>query len=301
MAGFSDYTAENEMAWEAGVQPMPANASGRWLALFTTAPTSDAGTGGTEVTGGSYARVQVAGSLAAGASFTTASTTITLGSTAPAWLLALGAAATPGGGCNVYDSTASAQIGTVTSITGTTVTLTTTAAHASTGSTDTLYFSAFPFPSASTGTEPAVLPASTTNGAAITFAQSSASWGTATSFGIYDAATAGNLVRWDYLGNFKWIPFSCTSASPGVLTAPAHGFANADPVVVTSKDGGTLPTTGGSWAGVLTVASASTDTFTAGVNTTGTGSGMVRKIVQQPIPINSTYSFAASALVLNAA
>lgn len=298
MAGFSDYTAENEMAWEVGMQPMPANNGGRWLGLFTTAPTSDAGTGGTEVTGGAYARPQVAGALAAGASFTTSSTTITLGATAPAWLLALGVA---GSGVNVYSATAGFQIGTVLSISGTTVTLTGTAAHASSGAADSLYFSAFPFPSASSGTEPAVTPSQVANGAAIAFAQSTASWGTAVAFGLYDAVTAGNLIRFDFLGNFKWLPFSCTSASPGVLTAPAHGFANGDPVVVTSKDGGTLPTTGGSWAGVLTVASSATDTFTAGVNTTGTGSGLVRKITQQVIPINSTYSFAASALVLTAA
>jgi hypothetical protein len=37
-----------------------------WMALFTTAPTSDAGTGGTEVSGTSYARVQVAGTGARG-------------------------------------------------------------------------------------------------------------------------------------------------------------------------------------------------------------------------------------------
>jgi hypothetical protein len=74
-----------------------------------------------------------------------------------------------------------------------------------------------------------------------------------------------------------------------VLTSTAHGYANSDPVVVTAKDGGTLPTTGGSWSGVLTVAGVTTDTFTAGVNTTGTGDGLVRKIVQQSIPINSTF------------
>lgn len=297
MAGMSDYLAQNVLDFMTGRRAMPAYAS-RYLALFTTAPTSDSGSGAVEVSGGGYARVQIAGTLAAGASFTTASTTITLGSTAPAWLLALG---TNGSGVNVYDATNSTQIGTVSAISGTTVTLTSTAAAASTGSTDSLYFSAFPAASASSGAEPATLPASVTNGAVIPFAQSSASWGTVTSFGIYDASTSGNLIAWDYLGNFKWLPFTCTSASPGVLTSTAHGLSNADSVVVTAKDGGGLPTTGGSWAGLLTVASATTDTFTAGVNTTGTGDGLVRKVLQQPIPINSTYSFAASTLTLNAA
>ncbi len=297
MAGLSDYLAQAMLDFQAGIRAMPAYGS-RFLALFTTAPTSDAGTGGTEVSGGSYARVQFAGSLAAGASFTTASTTITLGSSAPAWLTALG---TNGSGVKVYDATNSTFIGTVSTISGTTVTLTGTAAANSTGSTDSLYFSAFPLSSASSGAEPATTPASTVNSAAIAFAQSTASWGTVTAFAIYDAVTSGNMLSWDYLGNYKWLPFTCTSASPGVLTSTAHGYANSDPVVVTAKDGGVLPTTGGSWAGVLTVASVTTDTFTAGVNTTGTGDGLVRKIVQQSIPINSTFSFAASSLTLTAA
>lgn len=297
MAGLSDYLAQALLDFETGRRAMPAYAS-RFLALFTTAPTADSGTGAVEVSGGSYARVQIAGSLAAGASWTTSSTTITLGSTAPAWLTALG---TNGSGVNVYDSTNTTQIGTVSSVSGTTVTLTSTAAASSSGSTDTLYLSAFPAASASSGAEPATTPASVTNGASIPFVQSTASWGTITSFGLYDAVSSGNLLAWDYLGNYKWAPFTCTNASPGVLTSTAHGYSNSDPVVVTAKDGGLLPSTGGSWAGVLTVASVTTDTFTAGVNTTGTGDGLVRKIVQQPIPINSTFSFAASNLTLSAA
>jgi hypothetical protein len=120
-------------------------------------------------------------------------------------------------------------------------------------------------------------------------------------WGMFDALTSGNFLGGDYLGAYKWLPFSCTLASPGVLSSPAHSFANADPVVVTSKFGGTLPTTAGSWAGVLTVASATTDTFTAGVNTTSTGDGMVRKIVEQSIPANVTASFSTSTLTLTLA
>ena len=150
---------------------------------------------------------------------------------------------------------------------------------------------------AATGTSPS----SISNASSITFPQSTASWGTVIAFGLYDASSAGNLLAWDYLGNFNWLPFTCTLASPGVLTSPAHGFSNGDPVVVTAEYGGILPTTGGSWVGALTVASASTDTFTAGVNTTSTGDGMVRKILQQAVPINITASFGTGALVLNLA
>jgi hypothetical protein len=93
-------------------------------------------------------------------------------------------------------------------------------------------------------------------------------------------------------------PFTCTSASPGVLTLPAHGYSNSDTVVVTAKDGGALPTTGGSWSGLLTVAGVTTDTFTGGVNTTGTGDGLVRKVASQVVSNNVTFSISAGKAVL---
>lgn len=292
MPGLSDYSAQNLLNHVTGRVPFPAVAS-VFLALFTTAPTSNAGTGGTEVSTSAtaYARVQVAGQLTANASWTTATATLSFASV-PSWVVA---------GMNVYDTTNGFNIGTVQSTTATTIVLTSNASHASAGAADVVAISAFGAPTASSGTEPSVTPASIVNGAVISFAQATASWGTVTSFGLYDASSAGNYLWGDYLGNFKWLPFSCTSASPGVLTSPAHGFANGDFVVVTAKDGGTLPTTAGSWAGPLTVASATTDTFTAGVNTTSTGDGLVRKITEQSIPNNVTASFSASTFTLVAA
>ena len=304
MAGLADYNAENVLNWAAGVLPYPAIGS-RFLALFTAAPTSDAGTGGTEVSGTAYARVQVAGALAAGASFTTSSTTITLGATAPAWLLALG---TNGSGVNVYDLTNGQPIGTVSGIAGTTVTLTAAAAHASSGAADSLQFSAFPAAGASSGTEPAVTPSSTTNGAVINFAQAgSGGWGTVLAWGLYDAASSGNLIFWDYLGNFSWIAASVSSASPGVFTSHAHGYSVADFVIVSTKFAGAIPSFSQSnLTGPLAVAHAATDTFdvtNAGtaVNTSSTGDVMVRKITEQSIPANVTASFAASNFTLAAA
>lgn len=297
MAGLSDFLAEQQLNHAAGVIPLVVASSSRFAALFSVAPTSDAGTGGTELSGSGYARVQIAGALAAAASFTTSSTTITLGATAPAWLLALG---TNGSGVNVYDVTAAAQIGTVSSITTTTVTLTAAAAHASTGSTDSLQFSAFPQASASTGTEPNVVPSSLTNGAAIAWAQSTASWSTTVAFGIYDASSAGNLYYFDYTGNGKWSEFTCTSASPGVLTVTDQSFTNGNSVVVSNKVGGTLPTTAGSWSGLLTVAGVSGSTFNAGVNTTSTGNGMVRPVTSYSVGISTTFSIPASSFVLSA-
>lgn len=292
MPGFSDYAAQAALNWESGQTAMPALVN-RFLALFTTAP-NDSGSGGTEVSGGSYARIQVAGQGTTNGTTASGNPTLHFAST-PAWIVA---------GMTITDVTSSSVIPagtTVLSTTGTTVTMSANATGGGVGGTDVIQFSAWPAASASSGSEPATTPAQTVNGAVITFPAATANWGTVVAFGIYDAVTTGNLVSFDYLGNFKWLPFTCTLASPGVLTSPAHGYSNSDPVVVTQKYGGVLPTTGGSWAGVLTVASVTTDTFTAGVNTTSTGDGSVRKITQQSIPTGVTASFAASSMTLTAA
>lgn len=145
-------------------------------------------------------------------------------------------------------------------------------------------------------------PSSTTNSNTVSFPASSGSWGTVIAFGIYDASTSGNLLFWDYLGAYDWLEFTCTSASPGVLTAPAHGYSNSDQVVVDAEWGGVaLPTTGGSWSGLLTVASVTTNTFTAGVNTTGVGGGMVRKVASQSVGSGVVVSFSASDITLKVA
>lgn len=139
-------------------------------------------------------------------------------------------------------------------------------------------------------------PSSNSNANAVTFPTATADWTSAgaapvIAFGIYDAPTGGNLLFWDYLGNYPWLPFTCSSATPGVLTLPAHGFANGNSVIVSAEFGGTLPATGGSWSGLKTVANSTTDTFTAGVNTTGTGDGMLRKVDAQLIPAGVQASF----------
>lgn len=290
MAGLSDYSAEALLNWETGCSPMPSLGS-RYLALFTAAPTSDAGTGGTEVSGGAYARVQIAGALTASGTWTTSSTSITLSAAVPSWVVA---------GMNIYDVTAGANIGTVQSVSGSTITLTAAASHASSGSSDSLQVSAFPQASASSGSEPSTTPASVTTGAVVTFAKATASWGTVVAFGLYDASSGGNLIIWDFLGNFPWSPFTCTSASPGVLTCTDQTFVNGQYAEVTAKDGGALPATSGSWSGILTVAGVSGSTFNLGVNTTGAGDGMVRQVLQQSVPNNIVVSYAAGQLTFTA-
>jgi hypothetical protein len=254
-----------------------------WMALMTAVDT-DAGTGGIEVTGGAYARVQVAGQLAASSA---ATTVITFGAV-PSWVVA---------GMSVNDVTTPANVPAntvVNSVTATTVTCNNTVSSVGT---DTIRFSAF---TPSTGSAPSTI----TNGSAITFPQATLSWGTVLAFELRDAVTTGNLLLWDFLGNFAWRPFTATLASPSVITVPASGYVNGDPVVFNYEYGGAAPTGGGTWtaATVQTVAGLSGDTFNVTQNaTTASGSGMVRKIVQQSIPSGVTASFAAAALVASGA
>ena len=298
MTGLSNYSAFNTLNYHTGQTAMPTLPA-VWLALFTAVGT-DAGTGFTEVStsGTAYARVQVAGTVAATASFTTGVSAITM-TTNPGWVVP---------GMSVYDTTNGFFIGTVLTYSGTALTLTANAAHASSGSTDNLTFSAFP---QATGTAPA----STTNGSVVAFAAATgAGFGTVIAFGLYDAVTAGNLLAWDFLGNFAWLPFEIPTAS-STITAKAHGYASNDPIVFTAEYStapSALPTMStGTMTGytVNFVASPATDTFTCDTTsgpvtpivTTSSGSGMVRKIVQQSIPNGVTASFAASTLTITAA
>ena len=149
-------------------------------------------------------------------------------------------------------------------------------------------------------------PSSASNASTITFPTATGSWGTVIAWGLYDASSAGNLLAWDYLGAVDWLPFSCSSASPGVLTVPggasAFTLANGDSVVVDAEFGGTLPTlSAGSWTGLLTVAGLSGDTFNVGLNTTSTGAAMAKKVSAVAPGLGVVTSFAAGALVLKAA
>lgn len=299
MPGLADYSAQSLLDWETGNVAMPALAA-RYLGLFTAMPTSDAGTGGTEVSGGSYARVQIAGNAATNGATASGNAVLHFAST-PAWVVA---------GMTVRDNTAGSVIPTgttVLSVTGTTVTMSANATGGGVGSGDTINFSAFPSSSASSGTEPAVAPASVASGAAITFAQATANWGTVVGFGIYDALTSGNLINFDYVGAYGWLPATMSAASPGVITSDAHGYAANDNVVVTTKYGGTLPTFSQSnLTGLLVVVSPTTDTFTVtnggtAVNTSSTGDFQVRKVLTQSVPSGVTAAFAAGQLTLKAA
>jgi hypothetical protein len=295
MTGLTDYTAQRILNYISGQTVEPALPS-VWLALFT-AVGADANTGFTEVSGNGYSRVQVAGPATAAGTISTASSTITMPNVSGfPWVQP---------GMSVYDATANAIIGTVLSWVGTTLTLTANASSNGSGSTDVLNFSAF---SRSSGSAPSVL----TNNAAVTFpAATGAGFGTVIAFGLFDAATTGNLLLWDFLGNFNWLPFEIPTTS-NLATVKGNGMSSNDPVVFTAEYGGTLPTLStGTMTGytINFVATPATDTInidtTSGpatpIVTTSSGSGMVRKIVQQSIPAGVTASFAAAQLNASAA
>lgn len=291
MSGQSDYAAKANLNWLAGSLAMPTLPA-IYLALFTAVGADD-GTGFTEVSGGAYARQQVAGPLTTNGTTANGAAVLNFASV-PAWITV---------GMLVRDATAASVIPagtTVLSKTATTVTMSANASGAGVGGTDVINFSAF---GAATGTGPSQI----TNGSVITFPQATANWGTVIAFGLYDAVTSGNLLAWDYMGNYSWLPATVSSASPGVITAKAHGYSAADSVIFSTEYGGAAPSFSQSnFTGILAVVSPATDTFTAtnsatAVNTSSTGSGLVRKITQQSIPNNVTASFAASALTLTQA
>ena len=166
---------------------------------------------------------------------------------------------------------------------------------------------------AATGIGPSYI----TNAAAVTFAVPTGSWGTCVAVAAWDSSTSGgsnNLLFWDFLGPYLWLPVTLSHASPAVWTSTAHGYSSGDTVVFTNDYGGAAPTlAGGSGAiasnALLTVQSGSlaTDSFNVvnagssnAVNTSTTGDGSVRKVSQIAISaVSGAMSFAAGQLQVN--
>lgn len=150
-------------------------------------------------------------------------------------------------------------------------------------------------------------PSQITNASPITFAISTADWGTIVGFGLYDASSAGNLIAWDYFGSFAWLPTEITAASPGVFAASQHGYLSGDTVIYTTEYGGQSPTfSQGTFLGQLTVTNPLTDTFSVTngatvVNTSSSGNGMVRKIIRQQIISGVQPTFPISSLIITSA
>lgn len=156
---------------------------------------------------------------------------------------------------------------------------------------------------AATGTSPSYVQ----NAVQLNFVTPTVDWGTVIGVGLFDSPTSGNMGAWDFLGSGVWMPCTISSASPGIITAKAHGFSVADLVRYTTEYGGTSPTFSQSnFTGPLAVAHAATDTFdvtnsSTQVNTSSTGNGMVRKVVSQAVASGTFPLFQVGSLVIRVA
>lgn len=150
-------------------------------------------------------------------------------------------------------------------------------------------------------------PSQISNASTLSFPTSTGSWGSIIAFGLYDASTSGNLLCWDYFGNYGWLPATVSAASAAVITAKAHGYIAGDLVIWSIEYGGVNPTFSQSnFTGPLTVASPTTDTFTTtngatAVNTSATGNGMVRKLAAQTIGSGASAAFPPGSLIITSA
>ncbi len=144
---------------------------------------------------------------------------------------------------------------------------------------------------------PAAAAGAKANGVEIAFVQATAAWGEILGGGIMDALTLGNMLarflltsgNWDFTG----------AAATDILTAPGHGLANNDRVVVR---GAALPA-GLSADTVYWVVGVSGGTFQlsltqggAAIDLTADGAGRVFKLVPKTVGINDTAKFAVGDL-----
>ncbi|HLY53943.1 MAG TPA: hypothetical protein VKS60_00215 [Stellaceae bacterium] len=149
---------------------------------------------------------------------------------------------------------------------------------------------------AASGSDPSAI----SNANALAFAQATANWSAITAFALMDAATAGNMLVWGYLGAFSELAF--TAATSGTFTSPGHGFSPGDSVVLASEYSGTALPGGVAINTVYTVATAATDTFTlTGVTVSASGGGTVRKVATLTINNGDTPQINVGALSIKLA
>ncbi len=157
---------------------------------------------------------------------------------------------------------------------------------------------------AATGTAPSTI----TNSNAITFpAASGADWDPFLAVGLFSLSTGGVLGAWDFVGNDLWQPAYVTSASPAVFDVKAHGLSTTYSIIYSTEYGGTAPTFSQSnFTGTLVLSAAATDTFSVtnsatAVNTSSTGSGLIRRVRPQTITDGVTAILPASSFVISLA
>jgi hypothetical protein len=150
-------------------------------------------------------------------------------------------------------------------------------------------------------------PSSAVNAAAITFATCGATGDTLTHWGLGLSSTgAGTLLAWGGLGPVAGpdVPFTCTSASPGLLTAYGYTPAVNDRVLVQQLQGSEGLPTGltegtvyfvGTAPGGQTLTLSTTTANANPVNTSSTGSGLITKCSPLVVSSGIAPTFAASA------
>ena len=284
-----------------------------WLGLFTVAPTTELGTSytGTEASGNGYARVQIAGTMTTTA-LTAGSGTLLTNSSLPTWIQAAGSTGGYiGAGAYLHNIThpTSAYFNgatTISSVTnGASLVFSPAAGGSGISSGDTIGVAAFAPPVVSSGAAPVTVPPYTSNASAIQFPQAtSTGWGTVVAWGLFDASTSGDLIFWDWLGNYKWVPCTVSAANPAIITvgAAADAYANGTSVVFSNKAVGGTQVTWSTPANLqvpVTTAGLSGNTFNVGQQATVAGEGLIRQVTTQAIAGNVTASFAAGQFILS--
>lgn len=182
------------------------------------------------------------------------------------------------------------------------------ATHTATEVTVGAYARALLGPTAANWPISGVAPSTVHNGATITFATPTASWGTIYAFGVYDALTVGNLLYWGDMVGPTQVGY-CTSASPGVISAAAHGLVVNSQVRVWSGANMGLPglPTGLSDEVIYYVGTVPTaDTFTLSttaananpVNTTSSGMVAFALDQSQVVSTGNTVQFAVNGITV---
>jgi hypothetical protein len=150
------------------------------------------------------------------------------------------------------------------------------------------------------------------NAAAITFAACGATGATLTHWGVGLASSgAGTLLGWGPLGPTAGpdVPFTCTSASPGVLNLEGYTPTTSDQVMVQQLPGSEGLPTGMTEGTIYYVGTQSGITCTLSttaananpVNTSSVGAGLITKVSPLVVSSGITPSFAASAFSLQKA
>jgi hypothetical protein len=143
----------------------------------------------------------------------------------------------------------------------------------------------------------------------MSFGPATSDWGTIIAVGLFSLQFGGTLGEWDYLGGFPWWPCTITNSSPGmIITDPMHMMSVGDQCVYSTEFNGTVPFFSQSnLTGLLTVAHATTNVIDVSngglpVNTSSTGSGMIRKITPQKIdPITNRLTIPAGSFRITSA